>query len=160
MLPALPHQLPEPILHQHHVRGGVSIPQIFQPLLHSEVAGTWQMRRARSHLAGSTCAPMGARGWQGVRERPLLLENQCFSRAEARSAQGAWLQGVLCLQPPGPPVPPCSSPLSLCQRQLKAQQQRGPPSQELTALKTENGEKKMCVSLSPLLCFLSVILRK
>lgn len=40
-------------------------------------------------------------------------------------------------------VPPCSSPLSLCQRQLKAQQQRGPASQELSALKTENGEQKM-----------------
>ncbi|NXE17698.1 CCD69 protein, partial [Ardeotis kori] len=39
-------------------------------------------------------------------------------------------------------VPPCSSLLFLCQRQLKAQQQRGPASQELTALKTENGEKK------------------
>uniref|UniRef100_A0A8D2MSW5 Coiled-coil domain containing 69 n=1 Tax=Zonotrichia albicollis TaxID=44394 RepID=A0A8D2MSW5_ZONAL len=35
-------------------------------------------------------------------------------------------------------VPPCSSPLSLCQRQLKAQQQRGSASQELSALKTQN----------------------
>lgn len=105
MLPALPHQLPEPILHQHHVRAGVSIPQIFQPLLRSEVAGTRQMRRAQSRLAGGTCAPMGARGWQGVREGPLLLKNQCFSRAEAHSAKNAWLQGVLCLQPPAPPAP-------------------------------------------------------
>lgn len=52
--------------------------------------------------------------------------------------------------------PLCSSPLSLCQRQLKAQQQSGPASQELTDLKTENGEK-MCF---PLLCFLSVILKR
>lgn len=41
-------------------------------------------------------------------------------------------------------VPLCSSPLSLCQRQLKAQQQRGSASQELSALKIENGEKKKC----------------
>lgn len=44
-------------------------------------------------------------------------------------------------------VPPCSSPFSLCQRQIKAQQQRGPASQELSALKTENGEKKNGFSL-------------
>lgn len=54
-------------------------------------------------------------------------------------------------------VPPCSSPFSLCQRQIKAQQQRGPASQELSALKTENGEKKMGL---PLMCLLRMILRK
>lgn len=35
----------------------------------------------------------------------------------------------------------------LCQRQLKAQQ--GPASQELTALKTENGEKEICLPQCP-----------
>ncbi|KAL2299336.1 hypothetical protein Nmel_013988 [Mimus melanotis] len=40
-------------------------------------------------------------------------------------------------------VPPCSSPLSLCQRQLKAQQQRGSVSQELSALKTENANASL-----------------
>ncbi|XP_014742478.1 PREDICTED: coiled-coil domain-containing protein 69 isoform X1 [Sturnus vulgaris] len=40
-------------------------------------------------------------------------------------------------------VPPCSSPLSLCQRQLKAQQQRGSTSQELSALKTENANASL-----------------
>lgn len=37
--------------------------------------------------------------------------------------------------------------VSLCQRQLKAQQ--GPASQELTALKTENGEKETCLPQCP-----------
>ncbi|XP_071426159.1 coiled-coil domain-containing protein 69 isoform X3 [Pithys albifrons albifrons] len=55
------------------------------------------------------------------------------------------MQGVLCLQTPAPFVPSCSSPSSLCQRQVKAQKQKGPASQELTALKTENAN----VSLLP-----------
>ncbi|NWH75857.1 CCD69 protein, partial [Piaya cayana] len=38
-------------------------------------------------------------------------------------------------------VPSCSSPLFFYQRQLKAQQQKGSASQELTALKTENANE-------------------
>lgn len=89
---------------------------------------------------------LGAGRGQGIREGPRLLEHASFNRAKAFRAgclaAGCPLPAATC-----PSLSPlCSNLFSLCQSHLKAQQQRGPASQELTALKTQNGKKNMCVS--------------
>lgn len=104
-------------------------------------------------------------GMQGIGMSLRLPDGQCmhthgcpglgegrrlgWSRCSPRTCVSAELMGAQCrvfsaCSHLPHSVPPCSSPLSLCQRQLKAQQQRGSASQELSALKTQNGEEKMC----------------
>lgn len=146
--------LQEPILHQHHVKGGCEHPPGFP-------AGGWQCHvaehlgrretaRARGCLPGGAGAPIGAQGWQSAGGQGGTTPCCSSTRVLAglKHAQ-RWVPGCrvssACSHLPSF-VPLCSSPLSLCQRQRKAQQQREPASQELTALKTKNGEKQMCVS--------------
>nr|XP_030139958.3 coiled-coil domain-containing protein 69 isoform X1 [Taeniopygia guttata] len=106
-------------------------------MLHGELSGMQGIGRSLRLPDGQYVHTHGC--WESAGGWGLLLPRDCVL-AELMQAQGRVFSACSHLPPS---VPPCFSPISLCQRQLKAQQQRGSAFQELSALKTQNANASL-----------------